>query len=223
MTLSNPATLNPVGRATRTLALAAVAGPALFALAWLVLGVISPGYTMFDIHVEGYSPVSQPISGLGLGVTAPYMNTAFVLGGLMTAVGVVAVFASMRGDGSRRMRRLCTVLMTLPGLGMILAGVFDLEAMMPHLTGFLLATGVPVAGFLVTGVYLRGIPRWRRFGTLLFPAALLTLILLTAFFASFDPTAAGENTGVAGLVQRALAVEVHGWIAAMGWLVHRGR
>jgi hypothetical membrane protein len=167
------------------------------------------------------SPISQPISGLGLGATAPYMNTAFILGGLLTTIGTVAAMATTRAD--RPLRMLCTVLMAMPGIGMILAGVFDLESMMPHLTGFLLATGVPVAGFLVTGIYLRGIPRWRRFGTALIPAALLTLVLLTAFFATFDPTAAGANTGIAGLVQRTLAVEVHGWLAAMGWLAYRGR
>ena len=67
-------------RAARLAALGAVAGPALFTLAWLVLGFLSPGYTIYGTRIAPYSPISQPVSGLGMGVTAPYMNAAFGLG-----------------------------------------------------------------------------------------------------------------------------------------------
>ena len=50
-------------------------------LAWFVLGFLSPGYTIFGTVIAPYSPISQPISGLGLGTTGPFMNAAFVLGG----------------------------------------------------------------------------------------------------------------------------------------------
>jgi hypothetical protein len=40
---------------------------------------------------------------------------------------------------------------------MLVDGVFDLEAMMPHLIGFLLALGSPVVGFGVAAWYLRGL------------------------------------------------------------------
>ena len=43
-----------------------MAGPALFTLAWIVLGFLNPGYTLFGIRIEPYSPISQPSSGLGL-------------------------------------------------------------------------------------------------------------------------------------------------------------
>jgi hypothetical protein len=69
---------------TRWLALGAVAGPVLFTLAWLVLGFLSPGFTIFRTLITPYSPISAGISGLGLGLTAPFMNAAFVLGGLFT-------------------------------------------------------------------------------------------------------------------------------------------
>src|SRR5437870_469577 len=69
--------------ATRWLTLSAVVGPVLFTLAWGILGAISPGYTAWGIRIAPYSPVSQPISGLGLGPTAPFMNLAFVIGALL--------------------------------------------------------------------------------------------------------------------------------------------
>ena len=67
--------------AARWLALGAVIGPVLFTLAWMILGFLSPGYTAWGTRIAPYSPISQPISGLGLGITAPFMNTAFVLAG----------------------------------------------------------------------------------------------------------------------------------------------
>jgi len=39
------------------LALGAVAGPVLFTLGWLVLGFISPGYTMWGTHVGPYPAI----------------------------------------------------------------------------------------------------------------------------------------------------------------------
>jgi hypothetical protein len=59
-------------RAARLAALGAVAGPTLFTLAWLVLGFLSPGYTIYGTRIAPYSPISQPVSGLGMGVAAPY-------------------------------------------------------------------------------------------------------------------------------------------------------
>ncbi|MDP8960228.1 MAG: hypothetical protein M3N32_01150 [Actinomycetota bacterium] len=61
----------------RWLALGAVVGPSLFTLAWLVLGFLTPGYTLWDLQIAPYSAVHQPVSGLGLGPTGPFMNAAF--------------------------------------------------------------------------------------------------------------------------------------------------
>ena len=61
-------------QSARWLALGAIAGPVLFTLAWFVLGFLSPGYRLFGTLISPYSPISQPISGLGLGPTAPFMN-----------------------------------------------------------------------------------------------------------------------------------------------------
>ena len=200
----------------RWLALGTVAGPVLFTFAWLVLGLLSPGYTLFGVLISPYSPVSQPISGLGLGLTGPWMNSAFVVGGLLLLAGVVGVFWAIAPSGRPVARWACTALLALSPLGMIVAGIFTFEAVLLHLIGFLLAVGTPVVSFPLVGIILRGIPGWRRFGNWLLLGGPLTLVLVILFFLTFDPTTAGAGLGVAGLTQRVLSVEVHAWFVAMG-------
>ena len=77
--------------------------------------------------------------------------------------------------------------------------------------------------FLAAGWFLRSIPDWRRFGTWLLLGSPLTLVLVVLCFLTFDPAGAGAGVGVAGLTQRVLAVEVHAWFVAMGWLAFLGR
>jgi hypothetical protein len=50
MTTSTPTVhdrASGIAQPARWLALGAVAGPVLFTVAWLILGVLSPGYTLF--------------------------------------------------------------------------------------------------------------------------------------------------------------------------------
>ncbi|MCI0576551.1 MAG: DUF998 domain-containing protein [Chloroflexi bacterium] len=204
----------------RWLALGAVAGPILFTLAWFILGFLSPGFSIFGTWIAPYSPISQPISGLGLGSTAPFMNAAFVLSGLLLLAGVAGVFQSIREMGAAA-RWICTVLFALSALGMVVDGIFTLESFLLHMVGFLLGTGTLVLSFLVAGLFFRGIPRWRRFGNWLLLGSPLTLVLLVLSFATFDQATAAAGLGVAGLTQRVLVVEVHAWFVAMGWLAFR--
>jgi len=208
--------------ATRWLALGAVAGPVLFTLAWVVLGFLSPGYTAWGTRIAPYSPISQGISGLGLGITAPFMNTAFVFSGLLILAGVVSIFQGIREMGALA-RWSCTVLLALSPLGMAVDGIFTLESFLPHMVGFLLAAASPVLSFVVVGLLLRRIPRWRWLGSWLLLASPLTLVLLVLYFLTFSPTVAGTQTGVAGLTERILVVEVLAWFVAMGWLAFRRR
>ncbi len=204
----------------RWLALGAVAGPILFTLAWFILGFLSPGYSLFGTQIAPYSPISQPISGLGLGPTGPFMNAAFVLSGILLLAGVIGIFQGIREMGAGA-RWSCTVLLALSPLGVIMDGLFTLESIWLHLVGFLLGTGTLVLSFLVTGLLLRRVPRWRRFGSWLLLGSPLTLVLLVLFFATFNPETAGANIGVAGLTSRVLAVEGLVWFVAMGWLAFR--
>ena len=213
-----PAPATP--KAARWLALGAVAGPVLFTLAWFILGFLSPGYTAWGTRISPYSPISQGISGLGLGITAPFMNTAFVLSGLLILAGVVGIFQGIREMGARA-RGICTILLALSPLGMMVDGIFTLESFMPHMMGFLLGIVSLVVSFLVIGLLLRRVSSFRRFGTWLLLGSPLTLALLILYFITFSPTVAGTQTGIAGLTERILVIEAHAWLVAMGWLAFR--
>lgn len=182
------------------LAVLAPIGGLMFTLAWLVLGAVSPGYELFGTRIEPYSWVSQPVSGLGLGVTAVWMNSAFVLGGILIAVGMLstASFWWRRGGTGRT----AFILMSLLGLGMIVCGLFTLESMMLHLTGFLLAIPLPSIGLILAGVAIRrDSPRLAMWASI---GGVTALTLFTVFMATFDPESAGGNYGIAGLFQRVL-------------------
>src|SRR6202158_1655379 len=140
------------GAARPWLALGAVAGPVLFTLGWFGLGFVSPGYTMWGVRVAPYSAVSQPLSGLGLGPTAPFMNAAFILSGLLMVAGALGVFRAIP-ELSPVARWTCTALLAVPGLGAVIDGIFTLETLFLHAVGFMLAL-TTVVGFPVIGFFL---------------------------------------------------------------------
>ncbi|MDO3700271.1 DUF998 domain-containing protein [Micromonospora sp. C28SCA-DRY-2] len=218
-----PVRPGPTARAnpSRVLALGAVAGPVLFTLAWLVLGFVSPGYTVAGTHIAPYSLVSQPISGLGMGDTAPFMNTAFVLSGLLLLAGVIGVFQGTAGTGRPAARWVSTVLLALSPAGLVVVGLFDLDSPLPHFAGAALIYILPILSFPLAGRYLRGIPRWRRFGNGLLIAGALTLVLTLIFLMTFDEDTTAAGHGIGGLTQRILFTEVLAWFAAMGWWARR--
>jgi hypothetical membrane protein len=201
------------------LTLGAVAGPAVFTLAWFVLGFISPGYTMWGTRIAPYSIISQPLSGLGLGPTGPLMNAAFIASGLLIVAGAVGVFRAIP-ELSPSARWIGTVLLALPGVGSLIDGVFTLEHFFFHFLGFGLAL-ITVVGFPVVGYLLRGVPGWRGFGSWLIVAGPMTLALAVLYFATFTPTIDGVRHGVAGLTERILVLELQAWYVAIGWLAFR--
>ena len=179
-------------------------GAIAFTVAWLVLGAVSPGYELFGNIIAPYSWISQPVSGLGLGPTGPWMNAAFIVGGALVLAGTVSTAGAWRRQGGRGTTAF--VLMALTGFGMILCGSFTLESMMLHLLGFLLAVPLPAIGFLFAAAALRRTNG--ALGRFALAGGVLTLVLFVIFMAIFDATGAGGNEGVAGLVQRALIVAV---------------
>lgn len=203
----------------RWLALGAVAGPVVFTLGWLVLGFLSPGFTIFGTRISPYSPISAAVSGLGLGPTGPYMNGVFVVTGVLLIVGVAAAFLDL--DGARRWA--CTGLLGLVGVGSIIDGFFTLESPGLHYMGALLGFGSPVVTFLVAGLLLRQVSGWRRVAPWLFVASALTLALLVLYFVTFSPTAQGAEHGIAGLTERLLITEVMAMFVVLGWFGFRRR
>lgn len=200
------ATLARAGSLTGTwLASGAIAGPLVFTATWITLGFVSRGYTAWGTYVP-YSAVHQTVSGLGLGATAPFMNAAFVANGILTLAGVVAIFTGIDGlSGTARLA--CIVLLSMPALGSVIDGVFTLESVLPHTAGFALVLGA-IPGFAVAGHFLQR--RW------LIVASPLTLVLAVIFFATFSPTLAGTQSGIAGVTERLLVLEIQACYVALG-------
>jgi hypothetical protein len=205
---------------TRALTFGAIAGPILFTAAWVILGLLSPGYTLWDIHIAPYSAVSQPISGLGLGPTGPFMNAAFVVSGLLLLAGIIGIVTSIP-ELDPRARWGCAALLGVSPLGCMTDGLFTLESFFPHFVGYLVAIGSTIVSFVVFGLVVRRLPRWRRMGTALIFGGPLTLVLMVAAQLTFDPLAAGANLGIAGLTERMAVTEVLAWFVAMGWTALR--
>lgn len=197
------------------LTLGAIGGPILFTAAWAILGAVSPGYTLWDIHIAPYSAVSQPISGLGLGPTGPFMNGAFVLSGLLVLAGVVGIVMSIPELG-RRARWGSGALLALSPIGCVADGIFTLESFFPHFLAYLVGIGSTVVSFLVFGLLVRRIPGWRTVGTGLLVASPLTLVLMILAQLTFDPLAAGANVGIAGFTERGAVTEAFACFVALG-------
>jgi hypothetical protein len=206
----------------RWLALGAIAGPILLTAGWVVLGLTRPEVKT-DWGVSGglNGMITQPFSGLGLGVNGYLFNAAFFVSGLLLLAGVYGAFRTIEDAGRPGWRRASFVLLALPAVGLLVDGVFTLESFMIHMLGFLLGCGIPMAGFVIGGLFLRRIPRWHRFGTWLILGSPLTLLLTVVFFANFDFTAMAAARGVAGLTERILVLEVFAWYGAMGWIAFR--
>lgn len=190
---------------------------ALFTATWVLLGFFNSGYVLFDTVVDEYSAIHQPISGLGLGSTATVMNTAFVVYGVLALAGAVGT-SYLVGRIERAAQRPASITLGMHGAGSILVGVWTLESMELHSVGFLLVLA-PIVGFWIIGRRLGHQPELRTFAKALTRiAAPVTILLVLAFFVSFNPEAAGEGQGVAGLIQRALVLHLQLWMGALAWL-----
>jgi hypothetical membrane protein len=190
-------------------------------MAWLILGALSPGYTVAGTWISPYSAISQPISGLGLGETARYMNPAFIISGLLLLAGVVGVVAALPPGGKPAARKASAILLALAPVGLIVVGLFTLESPAMHLSGAMLVLATPAVSFLITGLHLRHLPGWHRFGNGLLVASPLTLVLFVVYTLSFNQSAVAAGRGIAGLTQRVLFLEILAWFVAMGWLAYR--
>jgi len=201
----------------------AVAGPALFAIAWLALGCLQPTVRTQYGLIGGLSgAVTNPISALGVGPHAELFNCAFVLCGLLTLVGVFAAFATMEIKRPTTRCKWCAALFALSPIGLALAGVFTLaDSLAMHNVAALLLFVVPLLAFPVSARYFRRIAQWRRYGTFLLSAGPITFVLLVLFISTFHLSAIVAGTGAAGLTERLLLTEIHVWYVALGWHAFR--
>jgi hypothetical membrane protein len=184
------------------------------------LGFVNTGYTLWGVHVAHYSVIQQQVSALGVGNTAPFMNTAFITTGVLLLLGTIGIFRVLRRDLSPRAYKWGMALWLLPGIGCVTDGIFTFEQAFLHFIGFGLSL-VAIFGFTFTGLALRRSPTRKRIARWLIVAGPLTVALTILFFATFTPTAAGQLTGIAGLTERILVTEILWWYAVMGWIAFK--
>jgi len=206
----------------RWLAFGAIAGPVLFTFAWILLGFVSTGYTLWGVHVAHYSPVQQQISALGVGNTAPFMNATFIITCFLLILGTIGIFRVIRHDLSAPAHKLCLALWLLPGIGSITDGLFTFEHFFEHFIGFGLSL-MSIFAFTCTGLLLRRATDAKPIAYGLVIAGPLTVVLTVLYFATFTPTATGQLTGIAGLTERLLVTEILLWYALMGWVALRSK
>lgn len=199
---------------TRLLLSGLFLGPLVLTLAWLVLGFINTGYDLWDERIESYSILAQPISGLGFGNTAPYMNAAFVLSGILIIMGSIGFSGMLTGKLAKYKTRTAALL-SLVGMGAVLCGIFNLESFMLHTLGFVLVL-TPIVSFIYLGRLFRRERAWRAVGNSMLWMSPVLLVLAVAYFASFNPEQAGMNKGYAGLTERVLLVVLLGYYSVLG-------
>src|SRR5262245_48227438 len=175
----------------------------MFLVAFTVAGFIRPGY----------SQIHQAVSDLGVGSNPWLLNLPLIaLGPLLTAF-VVGFFQSLGPALGDRWRWICTVLVLLPGLGLAWAGIFTeapATVLLHWVVGNTLITIGSVVGFLVTGLRLRRLAEWRGWGTYSIMASAMTLAIIVLEDALW-------TTGIGGLLERLLFLEMLAWYAAFGW------
>ena len=155
----------------RLLSLGAIIGPALFTYAWFALGVLQPTVKTQYGLIGGLSgAITNPISALGVGPHAGLFNLAFVLCGLLTALGVAGFEGTALADreGTRinfpgrefpgfRLSgvKVSGLLLALSPIGLTLAGFFTLAtSLVMHNVAALLVFVAPLAAFPFAAVQL---------------------------------------------------------------------
>lgn len=206
----------------RWLTLGNIAGPVILTLAWVILGLMRPAVkTEWGVSGGVVGMITQPFSGLGIGMNGELFNIAFILNGLLVIIGVFGFFQIIDAGKQEKLRNISMLLLSLSGVGSILCGVFTLEFFLLHMLGFILACVGPAFGFLTTGLLLRKNPSWEKIGKLLVYACPLTLALLVIFFVTFQYDLMAAGKGFAGLSERILVLEFMSWYVALGWLAFR--
>jgi hypothetical membrane protein len=162
-------------RAIRTLAVAGIAGPVLFAAGFLVLGIV---------RHDDYDAIAQQVSDLTAGPYGWAQQLNFVVFGLLLLAFAVGLQLSVRATPAWAVG---PAILALNGVGLVLAGHFPLaqnsagvvyDPVGVHSVNgaiFFLTIGVALAA---TSARLRGDPRWRGL-------AGYTLVTGMALFASF--------------------------------------
>ena len=175
----------------------------------LVLGCFAAMVVLHAVRTD-LDPVRQVMSEYANGRFGWFMTVAFY------AIGLACVALAVRLGRAMVHRRLSVavrVLLALGGLGLVLAGVFEVERPavpdtieeVVHSYATLTAFTLIITAMLLFAVVCREDPRWRDFRV---TASVLAII--AALAGAFSPFA-GQTTW-SGLAQRVLGLTVVGWL-----------
>jgi hypothetical protein len=150
-----------------------------------------------------------------------------VILGLLLIALAIGFYQAMRRVLRPGLRRSCAVLVALPGLGFIAAGVFteDPSTLIFHiLLGATLGLYFPMVTFFVVGLALLVGHRdgeWRWFGLYSLLASAATVAVIVFLQLAFMPGSPLFGFQIAGLAERADLVEILAWYIILGWRLFR--
>jgi hypothetical membrane protein len=208
----------PAPAVTRWLLLAGIIAPFFFVCAYLVAGAARPGYSL--IH--------QAISDLGVGTHAVLFNACMALTGVLLIAYAVGFGLSMRSVLSSRWRWISAGLLSLHGLGLVIAAIFTeapATVSIHWLVGAQLGLLGPIFALLTIGLLWRGHREWRAWATFTLVWDLVMLLVLAFTFWAFAPGSSLASAQLGGLMERVALISSEFWFVVVGWylLVREGR
>lgn len=177
----------------------------------LILALVAFGAVMLLHVLRGdIDPVRQVMSEYANGSHGRIMTVVFYACGVSS---VALGFRLRRAFDGRGAARLIPLLLALAGVGLILAGVFEVERpSVPDTLEEVIHSNASIAAFvlLITAMFLlsfvcRSDPRWRSFRW-----TSTTLAVVAAVAAMATPLSA--QTGWSGAVQRLLGLSAALWL-----------
>jgi Protein of unknown function (DUF998) len=187
---------------TQTALLAAGFGGVLFALTYLVLGVLAPGY-------DG---ARESISALEFTVWGPAQRINFLVFGMMLCIFAVAL---RRELGAGRGAVLIPTAQFMSGVGVIGDAIFIHEPM--HLVCDLIAFNSSLLVLFLFAWRFAGDSRWKGWMTLSILTALLMMAFLTAFGVSH------RIGGPAGMFEKLASLIRTSWSVLLVLRLYAGR
>ncbi len=190
--------------------LGGVIGPILLVVMFTISGFLRPGY----------SAVRQTISDLGIGPMASLVDIPLVIVGLLMIALAAGFYWAIQPFTNQRWRWISAVLIALPGLGLVAAGIFTEapETLLIHiLFGAFLGLYFPVFTFLLVGRLLIRTQDWRGFGVYSLVASAVTFAAIAFMQVVFTPGSPLYGQHLGGLAERADFVIVLAWYVILGW------
>jgi hypothetical membrane protein len=179
-------------------------------------GVLNAPVAVLVITIDGllrpgYSPISQVVSDLGVGLHAGILNTDLVFSGLVSMLFALGFSQVLRPWIGRKRLLASTALLVLAGAGILNAGLFT-EFNPLHTLGFFVAFGSLALVLWLIGLPLRKNRAWRGYGWYSLISSLVLLLLIPALllllFTHVLPESLVQGTG---LMERLLLLVAGAW------------